>query len=122
MRLIDAEQYEERINAHINAIESCPATSSVEKNKELRQWKDALYDLRRMSTVNPYEWISVEDRLPEKEGRYLVVEKNKYGKTTIDMRYLLYWANGPDWSMSWQDRDVHGIKITHWMPLPDSPK
>ena len=72
-------------------------------------------------TVNPYEWISVEDRLPEKEGYYIVTEKNANGKIYVTQRGLLYWANGPSWCMSWQERDIEKIKVTHWISLPTPP-
>ena len=79
---------------------------------------EAMYDLgyRKQS-----KWISVEDKLPDKEGCYIVTEKNGNGKVYVTERVLLYWANGPSWCMSWQERDIDKIKVTHWMPLPAPP-
>lgn len=68
------------------------------------------------------KWISVEDRLPEKEGNYIVAEKKGNGETYVTERGLLHWANGPSWCLSWQEQYVHEIKVTHWMPLPEPPK
>ena len=67
-------------------------------------------------------WISVKDRWPKKEGYYIVAEKNGEGKVYVNRRGLLYWANGPSWCMSWKERDIEKIKVTHWMPLPELPK
>ena len=53
------------------------------------------------------EWISVEDRLPEETGPYLVYRKeNPYPTTRI-------WV-----AEYWDSKTT----ITHWMPLPDPPK
>ena len=64
------------------------------------------------------EWISVEDRLPEENGRYLVCIKVSHqlfeNLTTIAVL---------DYNKS------HGFylysiaeSVTHWMPLPEAPK
>jgi len=52
------------------------------------------------------EWISVEDRLPEKDGRYIVVE-NHHGQ----------WIG-----VSSMRRGDFDMPITHWMPLPSPPE
>lgn len=57
------------------------------------------------------EWISVEDRLPEREGMYLA--HTSHGRTMICF-YVDYYCNGkPDWERH---------DVTHWMPLPKPPK
>lgn len=54
------------------------------------------------------EWISVEERLPEKWQRVLV---NYNGNVCIS------WQNANStWFECWND------KVTHWMPLPELPK
>jgi len=53
------------------------------------------------------EWISVTDKLPEKDGRYLIVEDAPYkwvGVCSI--------RNGK-WDSS---------SVIYWMPLPEPPK
>ena len=56
------------------------------------------------------EWISVEDRLPEETGKYLVSTKNGVVYQTK------YYSGG-----KWGQKDK-GKNITHWMPLPEAPK
>ena len=52
------------------------------------------------------KWINVEERLPEKNGRYLVVEANHYKWVGVcSMR-----------------EGKFDFGITHWMSLPEPPK
>ena len=71
---------------------------------------------RRSGVIaNPCEWISVEERLPEENGYYLVY--TKYGYIEVE------------WYKTWDDDDLDGGYwwefeglVTHWMPLPEAPK
>lgn len=55
-------------------------------------------------------WISVEERLPEREGKYLAYTI----RGTIEMaRCYSYYVN---------DKPQFDYWITHWMPLPEPPK
>ncbi len=56
------------------------------------------------------EWISVEERLPEETGKYLVATKNGVVYQTK------YYSGG-----KWGQKDK-GKNITYWMPLPEAPK
>lgn len=56
------------------------------------------------------EWISVEYRLPEETGKYLVATKSGVVYQTK------YYSGG-----KWGQKDK-GKNITHWMPLPEAPK
>lgn len=51
------------------------------------------------------EWISIKDRQPEKDGRYLVVENHGYR-----------WVGVCQMRNGKFDMDV-----AHWMPLPEAP-
>lgn len=63
------------------------------------------------------KWVPVNDRLPEKDGQYLVngphnVELacwNSYHKCWDDASGDDYWHDPIGW-------------FTHWMPLPEPPK
>ena len=68
-------------------------------------------------------WISVKDRLPNRDGLYVV-----YGQTEA-MRELLP-DNDPIWMCYYRkERGFYDTElcrgydfITHWMPLPEPPK
>jgi hypothetical protein len=57
------------------------------------------------------EWISVEERLPEREGTYLVYTYKgaiKFGD------FRCYYAKN--------DNPQFDYYVTHWMPAPEPPK
>ena len=63
------------------------------------------------------DWISVKDRLPEKMKRVLVYDDHEgicKGYRSED-----YWSFEPcgDYAL-----DSLLYRVTHWMPLPESPK
>lgn len=112
MRLIDADALPVSFDGH---------TVSV--------WKK---DLDAAPTINPYEWISVEDRLPEPETpikwrdrkgynsvRVLCVCKQKSGKILIKEGFYEKWEDNdkPYWRIPGSIDSV-----THWMPLPAPPE
>lgn len=59
------------------------------------------------------EWISVKDRLPEKEGAYIVY------KTNITHLFVAIW-NGKEWNSFINRTPLK--RITHWIPLPEPPQ
>ena len=68
----------------------------------------------------PNEWISVNDRLPEKDGKYIVArrEGSRYSISVRKFRKdVPCWYSG--YCGHWERR-TNGI--THWMPLPEPPK
>lgn len=71
-------------------------------------------------TINPPEWISVDDRMPEKVGLYLICRNGKVE--------CAYRQNFLGFSAIWNNDLTGGYSIipdkevTHWMPLPEAPK
>ena len=56
-----------------------------------------------------HRWIPVEERLPDKRGRYLVTAES------AGYRFLLLGHyNGPDWTEERSDQ-----RFIAWMPLPE---
>jgi hypothetical protein len=105
MRLIDADLFDNEL---------------VERAKKLFGEKFKTYEeiramLEAQPTVNPYEWISVEDRLPEKFVDVLCFYPSKNYGGNIEIDYMEsdrgYFAS----------QFKYGIP-THWMPLPKPPK
>ena len=82
--------------------------------------------------VTVQEWISVDDRLPEDSGCYLVVYRDKYNGS-ISIAFDMYVkCNIGEW---WESEFACDItkqflwaaklqeqEVTHWMPLPLPPK
>lgn len=115
MRLIDADK------ADVERI-SCFYGSECRLN-DVQEWLD------EQPTVSPFEWISVEDRLPEIDpygkGRYggtrsvrvLCVCKQRDGRTFVKEGYYEPCGNG---HVVWR---IPGSidSVTHWMPLPEPP-
>ena len=74
------------------------------------------------------EWISVKDRLPEEDGRYITYRAGiNYGITCetlfcvqptnyrIPTKNYFYFRNSMGYQCVCTD-------VTHWMPLPEPPK
>ena len=65
------------------------------------------------------EWISVEDRLPEKSGTYLVhYHDDIIGEYVITREY---WEKQRKFAPMEYFEEHTGRKVMHWMPLPSPP-
>lgn len=67
------------------------------------------------------EWISVKDRLPDRDGNYLCCFQTGYIYTEM------YDNNGfydyePEFISTEYEKIYHNNIVTHWMPLPEPPK
>lgn len=63
------------------------------------------------------DWISTDDRNPEKDGEYLVCVVLRDRDNRVYDRYI-----GVDKFLSkWNDGGMFNSRTTHWMPLPDFP-
>jgi len=63
------------------------------------------------------QWISVEDRLPEKDGAYLTILDGR-GHGYYGHPEITYGSH--DWHCFWNARGA--MIVTHWMPLPEPPE
>ena len=92
----------------------------------------ATVDLLIVNGVTVQEWISVDDRLPEDSGYYLVVYRDKYNESiSIDFDMYVKCNVGEWWESEfacditkqflWATR-LQEQEVTHWMPLPEPPK
>ena len=85
----------------------CTLSKASRMCDAVREQAEALYN----AGYRKQEWISVDERLPEREGKYLVA--------TFDRRVGIgnlidYYCDG--------DLSFDNYKVTHWMPLPEPPK
>ena len=83
--------------------------------------------------MNSNEWIPVSERLPKKDGRYLVV-KLLFDKTQWQdvLRFAKDGAKTSPYDLAGQTNvwyrydseygDVPTDNVTHWMPLPEMPE
>ena len=77
----------------------------------------------KLRALESSDWISVEERLPEDEGKVLAYygfDRNGNGNLSgMFIGTLVYYCfdNRP----SWQHADL-SLVVTHWMPLPEPPK
>ena len=95
-----------------------------------------IQDLRRENAklrARVPEWISVKDRLPEKDGAYLVTTNSFGDRQSVKLRWFAKDGENVDaYDLSgqkdvWYLYDIEcgyvSIKtVTHWMPLPLPPK
>lgn len=101
--------------------EECPANLDGEDcNSRLAklQAADMLEKLAAERDAKKPEWISVKDRLPERDRNVLVID----GHNSI--RILAFWRkNGNEWEWI---TETYGISrkndVKMWMPLPELPK
>ena len=104
MRMIDADAMRENLLW-------CKEQSGSYDN----YWDDVIERLDAQPTVGG--WISVKDRLPEKNGRYLCrYEQEVYGEVCRCTDFGMFDSNigeKGNWFVG---------KVTHWMPLPEPPK
>ena len=95
--------------------------------------KLAIEALEKENGVTVQEWISVEDRLPEKDGSYLVVSNYFGNHQRINVRsFAKAGETVSEYDLAgeknvWYRYDIEcGYlsinSITHWMPLPQLPK
>jgi len=86
----------------------------------VKKLQEAIEALEKQS-----EWISVEDRLPEKEQgqKSVYVWCNVYCPNigVIARPYNTYHESWDDEDMDDHFSEPRGGKVTHWMPLPNKP-
>ena len=68
------------------------------------------------------KWIPVNERMPEKYGRYLALTPSRLKGKEYD-EWLIYYLpqsgfydTDPEWG------DIEMDDVTHWMPFPEPPK
>ena len=122
MRLIDADKFLKEI-----------LTAGIGKTIIEYSERNSGYMIRRQPTVDAADflreqWINVKDKLPDEEGKYIVIA---YNGITIDILYFYkrypYCNSGirtdrPVWCGYDDYGDFEVKSVTHWMPLPEPPE
>lgn len=118
-----------RLDTTIIGIDNLIAkASSAEEANALFKAKDVIYSQKRHSTYRQPDngWISVEDRLPEEDGKYMVWYKGELDICEFDTDSQTFGYTYDDYDefyshlVCWDD----GMNedVTHWQPLPNPPK
>lgn len=68
----------------------------------------------------PGKWIPVTERLPERDGKYLCNYHFSEHRNMTFTQVLDYYAT--DKAPHFQHENSYGMKVSHWMPLPEPPK
>lgn len=64
------------------------------------------------------EWISVEDRLPNETGSYLIYVEGSY-ISSINTAFFIFDERGGVWKAA--QAQAYFKNVTHWMPMPKPP-
>ena len=88
--------------------------------------KDVLDLIDEQPTLtHPNEWVSVEERLPEGNGEYIVTACDEGCPVGEGIWYdtVVVFAEYYDGCWTWNDGTEYDLTdiITHWMPLPAPP-
>lgn len=105
VRSIDGNKLIEWFRPYLHTGEAIPADVVIE-------------DIRSMPTLtSPNEWVSVDERLPETAGEYLVVYHPCYwDDVSAEICVGIDSFRG---KTAWAKKKYQ--RVTHWMPLPAPP-
>lgn len=109
------------------AKKAADAWRNTDTYHQAAQIIDMLVEELEMPTLAPpNEWVSVEERPPEFPGfldRIMVIACDKNGSVIpmVRERTLVGYEWVERWLYPW-NKIYDGPEITHWMPLPESPK
>ena len=78
-----------------------------------------LYDNEAPEIEPKQEWISVNDRLPERLKEVLICFDD-YGRKSVSVATYRDYFYGKEWLSNMVSLSVDCV--THWMPLPEPPK
>lgn len=118
MRLIDADALKELLIDTLESIKKNPKMDGQEAHiiAACHMLTEMIDDASTVSTARN-GWISVKDRLPEKNQAVLGWYKdNPFAGYTYG---VVSW-NGKGWVFVYAQRYV--TNVTHWMPLPKAPE
>ena len=86
----------------------CPYSKSGDIHCIEKMEQDALVYIQQLEAAMP-KWISVNEQLP-KEFATVLIMRDDIKQACVG------WLIGGCWSVP------KGVRVTHWMPLPEPPK
>ena len=106
----DKCRYHDICGSDIGSIETISLRETVESYAEMNGL------LEHMHYVNDQKWIPCSDRLPDKDGRYLIY----YDYGCIEcLDYADGWNCRRDYLSGEIYRDYESHSVVAWMPLPE---
>jgi hypothetical protein len=96
----------------------CPYLGTGECDNKAEKAADAVEELLQKMQQLP-RWIPVTERLPEKNGPYLCCWKASADEK-MHIARIMVWRADTGWMNAWDE--PMSKYVTHWMPLPESPK
>ena len=108
--------------------DGCPYGKYSSENGECyEEYKNDKFVKMEKTGVTVQEWISVTDRLPDKDGCYIVTACDEgcscgdgiwYDTVVIEAEhYKGEWS----WNENGTEYDITDL-VTHWMPMPNLPE
>lgn len=92
---------------------------SEKENGKFNTFKFADHLIANGVTIEQPQWISCAERLPVRDGSYLICTDRGTVFTSHFYRAKTF-LDGHTRKASWSKRGV--TSVTHWMPLPQPPK
>lgn len=117
-----AKEYINKHEAYL-LLKQKAETYMLPATKEAYEGAARLIDSIKTCDVQPInDWISVKDRLPDDEKRYLICTESRRDKIEIAY-YQPIGDKFSDYEPFWQgDSCRFTTSVTHWQPLPKRPK
>ena len=117
MRLCDLDEIKICVDRQ---YENCHGYSGSKKaiyREAILAVKSMLHSAKSIDGVTVQEWVSVDDRLPEESGFYLVfADLERSEVLPYSKKYQAFNAFDDNYS------EENVIPVTHWMPMPEPPE
>ena len=126
-RAIDGDKLVENLRLIATCWSISPFVSKEKHSGVVDMLREVEREVKKAPLLTPpNEWVSVEERLPEKRGEYIVcacdegepIDERIWGDTVVICAD--YYDGTFTWYEGVTEYDISDI-VTHWMPLPTPP-
>lgn len=108
-------EYTARRIVNNGGFEVVVKTDELDEYLEFMKLAQHIIDFGVTTPIICTNWVSVNDGLPKKSGKYVTFSENE------NMAVLNYSARHKAFNTFDLLDDSNGIPCTHWMPLPNPP-